>query len=62
MFQLQDEMKLMNLEKTDFARSDLFKAQNSDLKMRELEDDVCYYLKPPATALLNIKVCNSFLR
>ena len=60
MFQLQDEMKLMNLEKTDFARSDLFKAQNSDLKMRELEDDVCYYLKPPATALLNIKVCNSF--
>ena len=56
MFQLQDEMKLMNLEKTDFTRSDLFKAQNSDLKMRELEDDVCYYLKPPATALLNIKV------
>ena len=55
-------MKLMNLEKTDFARSDFFKAKNPDLKMRELEEDVCYYLKPPATALLNIKVCNSLKR
>ena len=30
--------------------------QNPYLDTRTIEDDVCYYLKPPATAQLNIKV------
>ena len=40
---------------------DLAMVQNPDLKfpqMRTLEVDVCYYLKPPPTAKLNIKVVN----
>ena len=38
---------------------DLAMVQNPDLKfpqMRTIEEDVCYYLKPPPTAKLNIKV------
>ena len=38
---------------------DLAMVQNPDLKfpqMRTIEEDVCYYLKPPSTAKLNIKV------
>jgi len=38
---------------------DLAMVQNPDLKflqMRTIEEDVCYYLKPPPTQKLNIKV------
>ena len=38
---------------------DLSRMQNPDSKfpqMRTIEEDVCYYLKPPPTQKLNIKV------
>jgi len=52
-----DEFNAMNGLKTpDLDISDFTKAQNLDLKTRAIEDEVCYFLKPPATALLNVKV------
>ena len=44
------------LKTPDLDISDFTKAQNLDLKTRAIEDEVCYFLKPPATALLNVKV------
>ena len=50
------------IQNPDLARvqnPDLAMVQNPDLKfpqMRTIEEDVCYYLKPPPTAKLNIKV------
>ena len=35
---------------------DLAMVQNPVPQMRTIEEDVCYYLKPPPTQKLNIKV------
>ena len=33
-----------------------FDLQTPEFDSRSMNDDMCYYLKPPSTALLNIKV------
>ena len=44
-----DDFDDFDLQNPDFDK----KSQLS----RSMNDDVCYYLKPPSTALLNVKVC-----
>ena len=50
---------VQNPDLTIVQNPDLAMEQNPDLKfpqMRTIEEDVCYYLKPPPTQKLNIKV------
>ena len=50
---------IQNPDLTIVQNPDLAMVQNPDLKfpqMRTIKDDVCYYLKPPPTQKLNIKV------
>ena len=54
MIQVEDRIDISAIQNPDLAM-----VQNPDLKfpqMRTIEEDVCYYLKPPPTQKLNIKV------
>ena len=62
MIQVEDRIDISAIQNPDLVRvqnPDLAMVQNPDLKfpqMRTIEEDVCYYLKPPPTQKLNIKV------
>ena len=55
---LSDKIQIQVLNYDDFDDFDL-QTPDFDRKRqlsRSMNDDVCYYLKPPSTALLNVKV------
>ena len=43
-----ESMDIIDEKDADFHRKPAF--------LRAINDDMCYYLKPPSTALLNVKV------
>ena len=56
-----DFIERQNPDAGYYDDSDGFDLQNPDFDRkrqlsRSMNDDVCYYLKPPSTALLNVKV------